>query len=135
MTPNEARKINTTRAILKHEAEYRERGPLDVDIRVDAITTAVSRASVNPRSRIDTVEHVLIKAIAADHWHARPRKEWERIANALDHDYLAHHDPRRLDRAWRRLVSLGYVNSYVKRGERLYEMNLGDLYTGDDNDC
>lgn len=89
-----------------------------------ATVAAISSMSVNFRSRFDTLELVLAKALRADHWHARPRNEWERIANALDHDYLANCTPREIDAAWRRMVRCGFVRSYQKRGQRLYELNL-----------
>lgn len=85
---------------------------------------AASSLSVNNSSKFDTLEMVLLKAIAADHWSARPRNEWERIANALDHDYLAHMTPNRIATAWKRLVRYGFCNSYTKRGKYLYELNL-----------
>lgn len=91
---------------------------------VDATISAVSGLSINIRSNFDTLELVLCKALRADFWSARTRNEWERIANALDHDYLARCTPREVMAAWKRLVRSGFVRSYQKSGERLYELNL-----------
>jgi hypothetical protein len=91
---------------------------------------AASSLSITCASVFDTLEMVLLKAINADHWSARGKKEWNRIANALDHDYLAHFSPNDVDAAWKRLVRYGFVNSYQKCGVRLYELNLVESVEG-----
>lgn len=101
--------------------------PIEIDgceavaIRIEQHVTALR---MDEKSRIDTTEMVIVRAMRAS-WHtARTRYEWTRIANAIDHDHVKRMGEKREKQAYRRLVTAGLIRSRKHSRDYLYELNL-----------
>ena len=84
----------------------------------------VSELDLSEYSPFSTTELVIVRAMRADWAAARPRDEWNRIGDALCHDFLTNIGERRVMTAYRRLTREGLVRSYQSGGKRYYELNL-----------